>query len=323
VELLKRAKKIPAALLVSLYGSIMNGCRTGYSVRSRSQIARAPQGPTDPPLAQRTFAFKGESRRWPGDKPRPPRLTRDERTLSVCPIGIVCGYPYLTIGTRMRRSGGGSTSQTAIRVLFVLDRCATPVSDVPDVAGAVKVLHSETKLQKLDFWVRNPDYLADELLTEGEEGRIPLDEAIDEARIMLAEPPALHLYPMTRYLRGAYERKDNALAILKSLGHVTVRRLPSQTMLHRARRDFYLLEKGAEAVATLRATFPELKWYDDQATRAGTFATALTGAQCKDRQYANAFYEGTPLGAPIPSIRGEVMERVHRLAGESNAQRGD
>lgn len=32
----------------------------------------------------------------------------------------------------------------------------------------VCVLHSQSRLQALDFWMRNPDYLANELLTEFE-----------------------------------------------------------------------------------------------------------------------------------------------------------
>ncbi|MEW1751007.1 hypothetical protein [Streptomyces angustmyceticus] len=33
---------------------------------------------------------------------------------------------------------------------------------------AVAVLRAEGRLQKLDFWLRNPDYLADELLNDYE-----------------------------------------------------------------------------------------------------------------------------------------------------------
>jgi hypothetical protein len=36
------------------------------------------------------------------------------------------------------------------------------------VADAVAVLESQVRIQKLDFWVRNPDFSANELLNEFE-----------------------------------------------------------------------------------------------------------------------------------------------------------
>ncbi|CAO5174335.1 conserved hypothetical protein [Frankia sp. AiPs1] len=214
----------------------------------------------------------------------------------------------------MRRLGGGSTAQTAIRILFIVDRVGDAVSGAEEVDGAVRVLRSETKLQKLDFWVRYPDYLAFELLAEAEAGRLDRDWAIGEAALLVeAEVPELHVYPMVRYLRGAYERKDNALALLKSLGHLAIRRRTASVLDPRARRDFYLLEKGAQAVASLRAEIPAVRWYDEQAVRAASFAAHLSGGQCKDRQYRNEVYEGTPLGAVIPPIRPRVLEQLGLL----------
>ena len=121
------------------------------------------------------------------------------------------------------RTGGGTISQSAVRALFVLDRLGHLVPDACPVAGAVKVVESETKLQKVDFWLRNPDYLAHELLNEVEAGRLDARLGIQEADALLNQsPPELHTYPMTRYLRGAYERRDNALGLLKHFGHIEV-----------------------------------------------------------------------------------------------------
>ncbi len=214
----------------------------------------------------------------------------------------------------MRRHGCGSTAQTAVRILFIVDRVGDPVPEHDQVEGTRRVLRSETKLQKLDFWVRYPDYLADELLTEVEAERLDRERGLADATLLLeTQEPALHLYPMARYLRGAYERKDNALALLKSCGHLAIRRQETSPLNCQARRDFYLLEKGERAVSTLRTDFPILTWYDEQAARAATFAAHLSGAQCKDRQYSNAVYGGTPSGAVIPSIRQHVLERLNRM----------
>jgi hypothetical protein len=73
---------------------------------------------------------------------------------------------------------GPTSGQTAVRVLFILDRLGEPCGGAEDVAeSAVKVIRSHRMLQKLDFLVRNPDYLADVIIAGWEEGRLPSGQA--------------------------------------------------------------------------------------------------------------------------------------------------
>jgi hypothetical protein len=59
----------------------------------------------------------------------------------------------------------------------------------------VLAVRSELRLQALDFWLRNPDYLADELLTEVEAGRLNASY-VDVASALLDDPePSLRHYP--------------------------------------------------------------------------------------------------------------------------------
>jgi hypothetical protein len=216
--------------------------------------------------------------------------------------------------TARPRTGGGTISQSAVRTLFILDHLGHPVPEACPVSGAVKVLESETKLQKVDFWVRNPDYLASEVLNDVEAGTLERDIGLQEAEQLLADTvPELHTYSMTRYLRGAWERRDNAIGLLKYLGHVDIRRQDDGLYSPNARRDFYLLRKGVTAIERLRTNFPVLAWYDQQAARVARFAYDATGAELKKRQYANEIYEETPLGAAIPSIAPRVRQRLHEL----------
>ncbi len=69
---------------------------------------------------------------------------------------------------------------------------------------------SQALLQKLDFWLRNPDYLADELITRFEtEGN---DDDLELARqILQSDEPEVRSYQMLRYLFGAYEPLDSSL----------------------------------------------------------------------------------------------------------------
>jgi hypothetical protein len=220
--------------------------------------------------------------------------------------------PALSMPPSDARRRGGSTSQTATRVLVLLHVLGTPVDDSCDVADAVAVVSSLIRLQKLDFWLRNPDYLADELLTEYEMGRIRLNKIQPHVGRMLDEDTAqLHTYPMERYIYGAYEFIDDALAVLKLYEQIEHRRAADSGAL--SRRDYFLLHKGRRTIAAMRAEITELEWYVQQATAIGLIADAAKGAAAKRRQYLQAEYADTAHGDVIPPILERVRERAVAL----------
>jgi hypothetical protein len=172
---------------------------------------------------------------------------------------------------------------------------------------------------KADFWLRNPDYLADELLSELEAGRQPADVIFPHViRMLGGKEPSLHRYPMAKFLYGAYERPDNALAILKSIGLVTHRRIAESGS--RSRRDYYLLAKGVEAVERIRAAVPEVVWYDQQASAVQLLAESATGGKMRDRQYDQPEYRDAPIGSLIEPITDRVRERAIKLAAQCGYQ---
>src|SRR4051794_10725037 len=58
-----------------------------------------------------------------------------------------------------------SAEQDALRLLILLGAADGPVGDDAPT-GAVAELRAESRLHALDFWLRNPDYLSLELLTQ-------------------------------------------------------------------------------------------------------------------------------------------------------------
>ena len=52
----------------------------------------------------------------------------------------------------------------ALRLLFILARAGEPVGNPPPIANAARIIDSQKRLQKIDFWVRNPDHLSHALL---------------------------------------------------------------------------------------------------------------------------------------------------------------
>lgn len=203
-------------------------------------------------------------------------------------------------------------SQTATRLLVMLDVLGDPTDASCGVDNAVSVISSLTRVQKLDFWLRNPDYLADELLTELENGRVDLSRVGPHVRRMLdGDAPTLHLYPMERYLYGAYEFIDDALAVLKMYGQITNRRATDSGAT--ARRDYYLLQKGRDTLTSMRTQISELGWYDSQAEAISLISDASIGATAKRRQYEQPEYRDTNHGDLIPSILDRVRDRATQL----------
>jgi hypothetical protein len=210
-----------------------------------------------------------------------------------------------------------SRTQDAIRLLMLLNAAAEPfetgghVDDDTAVTSAVGVVRSQVRLQKLDFWVRNPDYLANELLNDYEngDGDPTLLGLADE--ILSSEEPELRTYPMLRWLFGAYEPLDDALAILASAGLI-IRRIRG-TLEHVNRHDYYLLQAGRELADSAAAEYEPLSWYAARSYLVVQLTRGQGATQLKDRQYLVDEYVNTPHGQTIPSIARRARERLATL----------
>jgi hypothetical protein len=202
-------------------------------------------------------------------------------------------------------------TQHAIRLLVLMDRTGDPVAD-GDPSAAVKAVRSELRLQAMDFWMRNPDYLADELISAVESGALA-DGMLDIARSLLDDPePDLHYYPMPRWFYGAYEAIDDAMALLETYGLATFRR-SGEPGSKSYRNQMFLTAAGEHAVAELTAD-PVLGWYVRQAELVALVAGDTVGGKLKERQYEQATYAGTELGLDIAPIAERVRQRLGGLA---------
>jgi hypothetical protein len=112
-------------------------------------------------------------------------------------------------------------------LLFLLDRCGAPCGDTaageaPE--GAVALISGQKRLQALDFWLRNPDYLADDLLNQVESGSVADPAwALDQTGALLeGDEPEISRYPMVRWRFGAWEALDDALSLLFAHGLIDV-----------------------------------------------------------------------------------------------------
>jgi hypothetical protein len=176
------------------------------------------------------------------------------------------------------------------------------------------MFRGEARLHAFDFWMRNPDYLADELLQRYEatqEQRL-LDEA---ESIFRSEEPDIRRVPMIRFKFGAYERIDDAIALLRSRGLVTV--LGRRSGVQVREWDFLLMRSAVEFASAISAEFPVLNWYAQRANLVAEIAGNRGGDALKQQQYKQVEYASTQLGGIIPPIAERVLARLQNLQGVS------
>ncbi|KAB8183945.1 hypothetical protein FH608_048630 [Nonomuraea phyllanthi] len=176
------------------------------------------------------------------------------------------------------------------------------------------MVRTQVRIQKLDFWLRNPDYLADELLTEYEKsGEGPLLELAGS--ILDSEEPEVRRYPMLRHHFGAYEPLDDALAVLRSAGLVASRR---RGTINRVRQhDYFLLAAGREVARKMIREAPVFQYYVERTRLVLALADGLGGSQLKKRQYLQREYAQAARGERIGSVSARARARLEKLRAQA------
>jgi hypothetical protein len=197
--------------------------------------------------------------------------------------------------------------QDAVRMLVLLHACGRR-DDLDDAPrdDAVAVIRAESRLQALDFWLRNPDYLAYEVLDR-------FDNTGDAADARLARElldDELRAFPTLRHLYGAYTELDAPLNLLRSLLLAwDVRRSPSV----RRRRDIYLLECGQRLIDDRLGDNPDLAWYLERARVVDSVGGDRRGRALKDHQKRLVEYRDIQWGSAIEPVADRVRERLDQI----------
>jgi len=223
------------------------------------------------------------------------------------------------VTTAAPRALAGANSLVAARLLVLLDVLGHEPSSTDKLvfADVVKVVRASSRLAKLDFWLRNPDYLADELLNDIDAGKLrPAVGLAEVDRMLSGVAPTVHSFPMQRYKHGAWELPDNALALLKSAGCVDSRRVGNADALNaaKARRDYFLLTAGVTRLGELRREVVQMGWYDQQAAAIKLLSVGGSGAAIRARQYEQPEYKAARVGTTIGSILERTRERFEEVA---------
>lgn len=202
-----------------------------------------------------------------------------------------------------------SPYRDAIRILFILVKGSTPLKQSDD-SNFVAVFKGEARLHACDFWMRYPDYLAEELLDRFE--RCGNQNDLEVVRSIFSEDePELRKFPMIRYRFGAYEKIDNSMSILRSRDLISIARIVENDVLKET--DFIIHKSAFSLTSSIVEEWPPLSWYAKRAELVADIAGQRGGTELKARQYEQIEYASTQSGGTIPPISSRVKKRYEDL----------
>ncbi|HWD12547.1 MAG TPA: hypothetical protein VG519_04250 [Pseudochrobactrum sp.] len=200
----------------------------------------------------------------------------------------------------------------AVRILFLLNTKASVSNNDPATnVEFPRRFKGEMRLQALDFWVRYPDYLADELVAQfnatGDCAKLVAAQLIFDAN-----EPSERAIPMLRKYYGAYEDLDTVMAILAM--NRLVKPVTIQNSLGKNAQHFLISGRVAELCQEIVSEHPIFVWYLHRSTLVVDVANGRGGAALKARQHAQKEYHDSKVGDLIPTIAGRVKKRLEDIA---------
>jgi hypothetical protein len=219
----------------------------------------------------------------------------------------------------------------AARLLLVLAEFAIPPTAEtqglrcwPQRREVARVLAPEYYLQKLDFLVRNPTYLAYEMIelhNLGVSGAADADVVKADVRTLIRDrEPEQRTDPYRRFWRGAYENIDRVEAWWYARGLVFTgfERRGQPGGGARPWKYFFLSPKGEGEAARLVGHVEPARWYAEQIRLIYRYFGSLSPAHLKELQYSHEPYRQAQLNEIIPDLTHEqISQNFTRVFAEA------
>jgi hypothetical protein len=209
----------------------------------------------------------------------------------------------------------------AARLLLVVNHFARPVEEADThlscwpARAVARVLTPEYYLQKLDFLVRYPAYLAYELIElhrMGEPSAHDGEEVQRHVRAVIEDrEPDLRTDPFTRFWRGAYESLDRVEGWWHARELVYTGFQPRGPEGSTATRQkyFFLTPKGEATARRLVDEVDHAAWYHERIALIYRYYGRLTPAQVKALQYRHVQYREAQLNELMPDLDPAEIRR--------------
>lgn len=202
-----------------------------------------------------------------------------------------------------------------IRIFFIIYFFGEDYNE-SKYSDCCKVLNTEIKIQKVDFLLRNPDYLSYQLIELIDRDDVNREEIKDIVKeIFRCEEPEIRRLEMERFFFGAYEDIDEVIVFLKSFGFI---RYESErdTKLRTIKKKYYLTIKAKNKMEDNLNNIPTLQWYVRRCELIKKYFGDYSGSQLKSLQYQIEEYRDTVYKEYINSIQEKVRDIYYKEFGE-------
>lgn len=203
-----------------------------------------------------------------------------------------------------------------IRIFLIIYFFSEPCSD-SEFLDCCRVLHTEVKIQKLDFLIRNPDYLCFlllELCNQKDIGKLEIKGIVEN--IFHSHEPKIRRLEMEKFFFGAYEDIDEVISFLYSVGFVKFK-MKRNSILKLTEKSFYITNFADKKMKTYVDNASYLKWYIDRCLLIKKYFGDYSGTQLKNIQYKIDQYRDTTYKEYIQGIEELVEQKYNEIFGES------
>lgn len=179
-----------------------------------------------------------------------------------------------------------------------------------------RVFKSEVRIQKLDFLLRNPDYLSYELLQliyTKPELKAEIKDIVKS--IYLSSEPQLRRLEMERFFFGAYEDIDDVISFLSSIDFIKFTSKKSSD-LKTIEKQYFVTQYAISKVDSVIDDLPAIEWYINRCMLIKKYFGNLLGSNLKVSQYKIEEYKNTSFKKIIGEISETVKDSFHQIYTE-------
>lgn len=204
-----------------------------------------------------------------------------------------------------------------LRIFLILYVFSEPYSDTK-MPNARRIFQSEQRIQKIDFLLRNPDYLCHELINKAESDQnIRADIKAVVKGIFKNKEPILKRLEMEKFFFGAYEDIDDVIAFLKSIDFIdftSKKRVDLKTTIE---KKYFITQYAIDKFENVIGTLPSINWYVERCDLIKKYFGDLSGSQLRISQYQIEKYKNTSYNEYIGSINDIVSTEFYKLYSEA------
>lgn len=199
-----------------------------------------------------------------------------------------------------------------LRIFLILYVFSESYSDL-NSPNLKRIFKSEQRIQKIDFLLRNPDYLSYELLNIAKVDILLQSEIQDiVTKIFDNKEPVLKRLEMEKFFFGAYEDIDNVIAYLNSIDFINFSSKKSVD-LKTIEKKYFITQYAIDKFDTAIKTLPTINWYVERCNLIKKYFGDLSGSQLRVAQYQIDEYKNTSYNEYIGSIQNTVKSEFYKL----------